>query len=146
MNLQTKINRVACFATELEMIEYSITVFETMAKAAIEFGFTKIDVIMETLPTNGARAMVKPLFPVQSPFIFPGMLGDIEDDKFKKPPQPVGYQRWYDPATLDEKEGSLLTMLEVDSGIALAMIDTGLNRLKRRKVEILNNSKNMLKP
>ena len=140
MNIKRKIGTIADFASEIDMLEWDISLLTSMAHTLINFDFTAVDVIMETLPTNGARPAIQPLYPALSPTAFK------LDDVTEAPPQPIGFQRWYNPADITANEGSLTVMIELDHVIALAIIDTALKRLKKRKSEIFRYSKQMLKP
>ena len=142
MTIRSKINYISGVATELELIDYDITLLTVMAKTIVESAYTHIDVMMETLPTNGARPIIIPLFPSQ-PRVFPGLVINPEEDQPK--PEPIGYQRYYQLDDLDQKEGSLNVMLELSTNVTLAMIDAGLDRLKKRKAVILKTSRGIIK-
>jgi hypothetical protein len=140
MNIRHKINYISGVATELELIDYDITLLSVMAKTILENSYTHIDIAMETLPTNGARPIVTPLFPMQ-PNPTPQNIINPEEDK----PEPVGYQRYYRLDDLDKKEGSLNIMLELSTSVTLAMITTAIDRLKKRKAVLLRTSKGIIK-
>ena len=138
MNIRHKINTVACFDCELDLIEYNLVLLNSMAKSVIDLDVDNVDMILETLPNNGTRAIISPLYPQTAPAINPG--------EENLPIQPIGYQRWYDPKEMDEKQGCLTVMLEMNRNIILPVIDTAILRLKKRKSEIFKHTKQIMKP
>jgi hypothetical protein len=138
------IDKMADAAIELDAIDYSIEVLNGFALAVHDMEFKQVDVMLETLPKNGAKPFIKPLYPVEQLMVPPGLpFGPGLDEQ--KPPQPVGFQRWYDIKQLNEKEGMCTVTLTFDHVIASAMIDTALNRLKRRKASIIRDTNKMIK-
>lgn len=141
MTIRNKINYISGVATELELIDYDITLLTVMARTILENAYTHIDVMMETLPTNGARPIVLPLYSNQPSPLFQNIINPEEEK-----PEPIGYQRYYQLNDLDKKEGSLNIMLELSTNVALAMIDAAIVKLKKRKAVILETSRNIIKP
>jgi hypothetical protein len=138
MDIRKKINTVACFDCELDLIEYNIALLHAMAQSVIDLDVDNVDMILETLPNNGTRAIISPLYPQTN---LP-TLNPVEDNI---PIQPIGYQRWYDPKEIDEKQGCLTVMVEMNRNIILPVIDIAVLRLKKRKSEILKTSRNLIK-
>jgi hypothetical protein len=140
------IDKMGEAAADLDSIDYYIEVLKGFAAAVHELEFQQVDIMLETLPKNGARPFIKPLYPVEQLMVPPGLPFGPGPDDPQKPPQPVGFQRWYDIKQLDEKEGMCTVTLTFDHVIASAMIDTALNRLKKRRTTIIRDTNKMIKP
>jgi len=138
MDIRKSIFKVADFASELEQIDYNITMLKTMANAILEQGVEDLEILIDTLPSNGARPTVQPLYPAKPRITFPQFLED-EDEKI---PEPVGFQRFYNPSDLTE--GGLLISMEMDKNIVLALIDTAINRLNKKKAKIFSESRQLI--
>ena len=138
MNIRHKINYISGVATELELIDYDISLLSVMAQTILDCAYTHVDLMFETLPSNGARPIIVPLFPAPGPS-FPS--ADPEEDK----PEPIGYQRYYRLDDLDKKEGSLNIQLELSTNITLAIIDTAIEKLNKRKAVLLRTSRGVIK-
>jgi hypothetical protein len=137
MDIRKSIYKVASFASELERIDYNITMLKTMANAILEIGVEDLDVFIDTLPNSGARPTVQPLYPAKPRITFPEFL---EEDE--KPPEPIGFQRFYNPNDL--AEGGLLISMEMDKTTVLAIIDTAINRLNKKKTQIFKDSRSLI--
>ena len=115
-------------ADELYAIDYQLKILIGLGNTVIEFGVKDVGFIIETLPNNGARPLVLPLYP-QPLNPFQAMMLEEEESKM----QPIGFKRYYQPDELSDKTGMITLHLELSQDIALAIIDTAIKRLKRQK-------------
>lgn len=128
---------------ELRFIDYRITKLELLGKTMINCDFKGGDVIMETLPKNGARAIITPIYPMNRPPQPLEMVNSGDDMSEAETPQPVGFQRVYIPNELQDT-GLLTIFLEVDRSTLMAMIDVTITKLKERKKQIFSESRALL--
>lgn len=138
MDIRKSIYKVASFASELERIDYNITMLKTMANAILEIGVEDLDVFIDTLPNSGARPTVQPLYPAKPRITFPQFL----EEEDEKSPEPIGFQRYYSPSDLTE--GGLFVSMEMDKTTVLAIIDTAINRLNKKKSQIFKDSRSLI--
>lgn len=124
---------------ELLKIEYNISLIITMAQTLIDNDFKEVQFIIENLPSNGAKPYIQPLYPPQA--APPAFMSDsIEPGKA----DPVGYARWYAVEEL-KKNPLIMIQIDLDASTTLAILDKAIIRLKQRKTELLDQSKQMLK-
>ncbi len=135
MDIRKTLEHTANFNSELEMIEYNLVVLSIMARTIIEQDTDNIDMILETLPNNNIRPITQPLFsmPRHRPTFF--------SDEPEENPSPLGFQRFYTPEDAKSVGGTLNIVVEIPRHVALAVIDTAMNRLVKRKNRIISDSK-----
>lgn len=138
--IRKQIDKIADYSEELFKIEYNISILLAMAHTIDEQMVENIDFIIETLPSNGARPKMMKLYPQKQ---FVNMFSNPESET--KPEQPIGFQRWYTTEDLPPKEGSLMITVELDHRITSAILETALNRLRRRKSEIYRDTHKIMK-
>lgn len=136
MALRQVLSKVSTLNDELNYIDYRIVQLELLGKAVIDNNIKAGDLIMETLPNNGARPIINPIYP-------PPQSNPLETIG-EEPINPIGFQRMYVPTEL--KNSPMLTVfMEVDRTILLALVDTSITRLKQRKKQIFSQSREILK-
>lgn len=143
MAIRQVIKKVGTFDNELSYIDYRIKQLESLGNVMINNNIKNGDMILETLPNNGARPVLHPIYPAQT--IKPLELIQTDEDTAEAViPNPIGFQRIYAPSEL--KDAPLLTIfLEIDHKMVLSIIDLSITRLKERKKEIFFLTKDLLK-
>lgn len=135
---RTILSKVSKLNEDLRLLDYQIFQLETFGQAMINNNFNSADLIMETLPNNGVRPLITPLFPApmsQQEEMLPE--GEV--------PQPVGFHRVYSPAEL--RGSPIMTIfMELDKKVVLGLVDLAILRLKEQKKQIFQESRQMLKP
>ncbi len=142
MQLRRLLDKAGDLSEELKYIDYKIVKLQLLGTTMIDCDFKKGDIILETLPNNGARPIITPLYPMTYP---PKPLEMVIDDNTAsaETPQPIGFQRVYVPSELKET-GLLTVFMEVDRITLLAMIDTTIAKLKERKKQIFSESRALI--
>jgi len=135
---RTILSKVSKLNEDLNLLDYQIFQLETFGQAMINNNFHSADLIMETLPNNGVRPLITPLFPAPQPL----MENDLPEGEV---PQPVGFHRVYSPTEL--KNNPIMTIfMELDKKVVLGLVDLAILRLKEQKKHIFQESRQMLKP
>jgi len=143
MHLRRFLTKAENLSEELRFIDYRITKLELLGETMINCDFTGADVIMETLPKNGAKAIITPIYPVGFSRRSLENIPPDEDTLTTSDPQPVGFQRVYVPSELQDS-GLLTIFFEVNRSTLLAMIDTTITKLKERKRQIFAESRALI--
>lgn len=145
MAIRQILKKVGAYDDELRFIDYRIGQLTSLGQVMVNNDFRAGDLIMETLPRNGAKAIITPIFP-NTAYPQTPLETILTDENIQEAniPQPIGFQRMYIPQEL--KNSPLLTIfLELDKNIILAVVDTVITKLKERKKQIFEESKTLLK-
>ena len=126
---------------ELDYIEYRIIQLSSLGGAMINNNFEEADLIMETLPVNGARPFVTPIYPASAYQLTPL---EMVDSIPKENPYPIGFQRAYREKELEDSP-ILTVFMSFDKSTILSLVDLALQKLKERRQEIYNESKIILR-
>lgn len=141
MAIRQILSKVGTYYDELRFIDYRIKQLTCMGEAMLNNNFKAGEIIIETLPNNGARPILTPIYPAPAPL---EMIPVDDEISVATTPQPLGFQRMYVPREL--KNSPLLTVfMELDRNVILAIVDTTLTKLKERKKQIFEESKVLLK-
>jgi hypothetical protein len=144
MQLRKFLNKAGNLDEELKFIDYRIAKLGLFGKTMINCDIVNGDIIMETLPNNGARPIISPIYPANNCGQPLEMVHTGDNTSEAEVTQPVGFQRVYIPNEL-QNTGLLTIFFELDRNTLLAMIDTTIIKLKNRRKQILTESKILLK-
>lgn len=142
MELQDKLNKVTELNQELTLIKNKIEYLSGLANKLMNNEFTQVEMIIETMPKNGAMPYIVPLYDKNEAGMFDYLSQGIP--MHTPHGRQVGYQRYYKPNELvNEDILSISVMLDIP--ITLAVIDKVIIRLKQKREVILRETKQILK-
>jgi hypothetical protein len=137
-SLNNLLNRVSGYQFELDTIQERLEILSEMASELVNNDYTEVEMILQTHPTNGSKAIVVPLFAK------PDMMNYLATDEPVREPYQVGFQRFY-PANEVMGTNMFTISIPIETRIALAVIDKAIQRLKARRTVILKRSRLILK-
>jgi hypothetical protein len=143
MAIRQFLSKAGKLHNELRFIDYRIKQLESLGNVMINNNIKAGDMILETLPNNGARPIIHPIYPPQSSMRPLELISTDENAAEANTPMPIGFQRMYVPNEL--KDSPLLTIfLEVDRKMLLSIVDLSIAKLKERKKIIFAQSRDLL--